>query len=108
VASLQGGTIVDKIVRLVVHNVPRHVARELDHAAIRALKTAALHFRLDLRRPEINRTVGVGSPGRRQTLPEMVRYYLEHRPLPGDLDRERFVRLGGELMDAVERDLTGG
>jgi len=107
VARLKGG-IADKIVRLVVYNVPRHVARELDHAAIRALKTAALQFRLDLRRPEINRTVGVGSPGRRQTLPEMVRYYLEHRPLPGDLDRERFVRLGVELMDAVERDLTGG
>jgi hypothetical protein len=107
VARIEGG-IADKIVRLVVYNVPRHVARELDHAAIRALKTAALHFRLDLRRPEINRTVGVGSPGRRQTLPEMVRSYLEHRPLPGDLDRERFVRLGVELMDAVERDLTGG
>jgi DNA repair exonuclease SbcCD nuclease subunit len=106
VARVPGG-VAEKIVRLVVHNVPRHVARELDHAAIRALKTAALHFRLDLRRPEIHRTVGVGSPGRRQTLPEMVRYYLEHRPLPGDLDRERFVRLGVELMEAVERDLTG-
>ncbi len=106
VARIPGG-IADKIVRLVVYNVPRHVARELDHAAIRALKTAALHFRLDLRRPEILRTVGVGSPGRRQTLPEMVRYYLEHRPLPADLDRERFVHLGVELMDAVERDLAG-
>jgi exonuclease SbcD len=106
VARVPGG-IADKIVRLVVYNVPRHVARELDHAAIRALKTAALHFRLDLRRPEIHRTVGVGSPGKRQTLPEMVRYYLEHRPLPGDLDRERFVRLGVELMEAVERDLSG-
>jgi DNA repair protein SbcD/Mre11 len=106
VARIEGG-IVDKIVRLLVYNVHRHVARELDHAAIRALKTAALHFRLDLRRPEIHRTVGVGSPGRRQTLPDLVRYYLEHRPLPADLDRERFVRLGGELMDAVERDVAG-
>jgi len=106
VARVPGG-IADKIVRLIVYNVPRHVARELDHAAIRALKTAALHFRLDLRRPEIHRTVGVGSPGKRQTLPEMVRYYLEHRPLPGDLDRERFVRLGVELMESVERDVAG-
>jgi exonuclease SbcD len=106
VARVPGG-IADKIVRLVVYNVPRHVARELDHAAIRALKTAALHFRLDLRRPEIHRTIGVGSPGKRQTLPEVVRYYLEHRPLPGDLDRERFVRLGVELMESVERDLAG-
>jgi metallophosphoesterase superfamily enzyme len=106
VAAIPGG-VMDKIVRLRVHNIPRHVARELDHAAIRALKTAALHFHLDLRRPEGHRTVGVGSPGRRQTLPELVRSYLERRPLPAELDREAFVRLGESLMDSVERDLAG-
>jgi hypothetical protein len=87
--------------------VPRHVARELDHAAIRAYKAEALHLNLDIRRPEIHRTVGVGAPGRRQTLPELVRDYLSHRPLPADLDRDEFVRLGAELMDAVERDVAG-
>jgi metallophosphoesterase superfamily enzyme len=106
VAAIPGG-VMDKIVRLRVHNIPRHVARELDHAAIRALKTAALHFHVDLRRPEGHRTVGVGSPGRRQTLPELVRSYLERRPLPAELDREAFVRLGESLMDSVERDLAG-
>jgi len=106
VAAVAGG-ITDKIVRLRVHNIPRHVARELDHAAIRALKTAALHFHLDLRRPEVHRAVGVGSPGRRQTLPELVRSYLERRPLPAELDREAFVRLGESLMDSVERELAG-
>ena len=50
---------------------------------------------------------GVGAPGRRQTLPELVRDYLRGRPLPAELDREEFVRLGGDLMDAVERDLAG-
>jgi len=106
VAAIAGG-VTDKIVRLRVQNIPRHVARELDHAAIRALKTAALHFHLDLRRPEVHRTVGVGSPGRRQTLPELVRSYLERRPLPAELDREAFVRLGESLMDSVERELAG-
>lgn len=105
-AAVPGG-IADKIVRLRVYDVPRHVGRELDHAAIRASKAEALHFHLDLRRPEIQRTVGVGAPGRRQTLPELVRTYLAGRPLPAELDREAFVRLGGELMDAVERDLAG-
>jgi hypothetical protein len=99
--------VADKVVRLRVHNIPRHVARELDHAAIRALKASALHFNLDLRRPEIHRTVGTGAPGRRQTLPELVRTYLERRPLPAELDRERFVQLGETLMDSVERDLSG-
>ncbi len=106
VDAVRGG-VQDKIVRLLVRNVPRHVARELDHAAIRALKSAALHFHLDLRRPEVHRTVGVGSPGRRQTLPEMVHHFLEHRPLPAELDREAFVRLGDSLIDGVERDLAG-
>ncbi len=101
------GGVEDRIVRLRVWNIPRHVARELDHASIRALKSNALHFQLDLRRPEIHRTVGVGAPGRRQTLPELVRGYLAQRPLPAELDREAFVRLGESLMDAVERDLAG-
>jgi hypothetical protein len=83
------------------------VARELSHTAIRAFKTEALHFHLDLRRPEPHRTTGVGSPGRRQTLPELVVSYLEGRPLPAELDREAFVRLGRELMDTVERELAG-
>jgi DNA repair protein SbcD/Mre11 len=106
VRAVPGG-VDDRIVRLRVWNIPRHVARELDHAGIRALKSAALHFQLDLRRPEIHRTIGMGAPGRRQTLPELVRGYLERRPLPAELDREAFVRLGESLMDAVERDLAG-
>jgi DNA repair protein SbcD/Mre11 len=106
VLAVPGG-VDDRIVRLRVWNIPRHVARELDHASIRALKSAALHFQLDLRRPEIHRTIGMGAPGRRQTLPELVRSYLERRPLPAELDREAFVRLGESLMDAVERDLAG-
>jgi hypothetical protein len=106
-AALPGG-ISDKIVRLRVYDIPRHVARELNHAAIRGYKADALHFHLDLRRPEIQRTVGMGAPGRRQTLPDLVSSYLSGRPLPAELDRAEFVRLGQELMDMVERDLAGG
>lgn len=107
IASLdKKGGIAGKIVRLRVWNVPRHIARELDHAAIRGYKSAALHFNLDLRRPAVRRTVGVGSPGRRQTLPELVQEYLEKRPLPENIRREDFVRLGMELMDAVEPELV--
>jgi exonuclease SbcD len=107
IAAIPGG-IRDQIVRLRVFEIPRHVARELNQAAIRGFKTEALHFHLDLRRPEIHRTLGVGSPGRRQTLPELVTSYLTRRPLPAELDRDAFVRLGQELMDSVERDLAGG
>jgi DNA repair protein SbcD/Mre11 len=106
VAAVPGG-VADKVVRLLVRNIPRHVARELNHAAVRALKAVALHFHLDLRRPDIHRTVGTGAPGRRQTLPELVRSYLERRPLPAELDRDAFVRLGEALVDSVERDFAG-
>lgn len=106
IGSIPGG-ISDQIVRLRVFDIPRHVARELDHAAVRAFKTEALHFHLDFRRPELHRTVGVGAAARRQTLPELVSSYLEGRPLPAELDRTAFVRLGRDLMDSVERDLAG-
>ncbi|HEX2450318.1 MAG TPA: exonuclease SbcCD subunit D [Gemmatimonadales bacterium] len=104
-AAVPGG-ITDQILRLRVFDVPRHVARSLDHAAIRAWKSNALHLNLDIRRPELQRTVGIGAPGRRQTLPELVRDYLERRPLPAEIDRAAFVRSGGELIDSVERDAT--
>jgi hypothetical protein len=105
VAAAPGG-IADQVVRLVVTNVPRHVARQLDHAAIRAWKSEALHFQLDLRRPEPSRITGVGSPGRRQSLPELVEEYLGARPLPAEVNRERFVRTGRDLVEAAERDMA--
>jgi DNA repair protein SbcD/Mre11 len=107
VGAIPGG-ISDKIVRLRIYDIPRHVARELNHAVIRGYKADALHFHLDLRRPEIRRVVGMGAPGRRQTLPELVSSYLAGRPLPAELDRDAFVRLGRDLMDSVEQDLAGG
>jgi len=90
-----------------VFDIPRHVARELNHAAIRGYKAEALHCHIDLRRPEVHRSSGMGAPGRRQTLPELVTSYLKGRPLPAELDREAFVRLGQELMDTVEREVAG-
>ncbi|HQR16716.1 MAG TPA: exonuclease SbcCD subunit D [Gemmatimonadales bacterium] len=105
VAEVPGG-IANQVVRLVVTGVPRHVARQLDHAAIRAWKAEALHFQLDLRRPEPTRTTGVGAPGRRQTLPDLVSEYLGRRALPAGVDREAFVREGRELVEAAERELV--
>ncbi|MBL8987250.1 MAG: DNA repair exonuclease [Gemmatimonadetes bacterium] len=99
-ASVKGG-IDDQLVRLVVHDVPRHLARDLDHAAIRAAKAKALHFHLDLRRPDVHRTIGVGAPGPRQTLTDVVRGFLARRPLPDRVDRDRFVERGVSLLESV-------
>ena len=96
----------DQIVRQLVFDVSRATARDLDHAAIRAYKASALHFQLDLRRPEVQRLEagGAGAPGRRQTLPETVQEFLEHRPLDADLDRAEFVRLGVGYVAHAGRD----
>lgn len=103
VAAVRGG-IADQIVRQLVYDVPRPVVRDLDHARIREWKAHALHFHLDLRRPLPSRDVGVGAPGRRQTLPEIVIDYLSRRPLDADVDRERLVALGRAYMDQVEQE----
>jgi len=89
------GGIEDKIVRLVVSDVPRHILRELDHRALREYRRKALHFHLDTRRPEILRPkVGQAAPGRRASLADTVRAKLETRQLTEDIDRGTLVELG--------------
>jgi DNA repair exonuclease SbcCD nuclease subunit len=97
------------VVRLVVHHVPRILAHRLDHAALREIRARALHFQLELRRPEpVRSRVGVGAPGPRRTLPDLVAEYLERRPMDADLDRARLVTLGREVLENLERELAEG
>jgi exonuclease SbcD len=101
IARCSGG-IEDKVVRLVLRNVPRHVARDLNHKALREIRRAALHFNLDVRPPEVTRTSASGAPGRAATLAETLRDRLRDRPLDAELDRERFIRLGMDYLARVE------
>ncbi len=96
------------VVRQVVKEVPRALAQALDHEALRTTRAAALHFHLDLRRPDPRREVGVGGLGGRQPLAELVAQYLGRRPLDADLDRERLVALGRGYLEDVERELREG
>ena len=93
--------------RQLVFDVSRATARDLDHAAIRGYKARALHFQLDLRRPEVHRAAASSAPGRRQTLPETVREFLERRPLDADLDRAEFVRAGVDYVERAGREGEG-
>ena len=102
VAGVPGG-IKQAVVRQVVIDVPRTVARELDHAVIRSWKAEALHFQLDLRRPEAGRhQVGSGAPGSTQSLDEVVADYLTSRPLPKGMSREKFLSEGLAAMADVD------
>ncbi len=111
-AAIQGrlagvaGGIGGTVTRLVVWNVPRDLAHALDHGALRAVRSDALHFHLDLRRPPVGRAVHAG--GRRRTLGDLVTDWLERRPLDAELDRARLVALGKEHLAAVERDEAEG
>jgi exonuclease SbcD len=101
------GGFADQILRQVVFNVPRTLARQLDHAALRAIRAAALHYQLDLRRPAAGPGPGLDSSGRRRPLRDVLGDFLVHRPLPAELDREEFVRAGIEFLDEVVRDEDG-
>ncbi len=98
------GGIEGQVVRQVVYNVPRLVARELDHALIRDYKSRALHYHLDVRWPAPRREVGVGAPGRSARLEEIVADFLKKRVLPPGMDRGRLMELAAGYLAVVERE----
>jgi hypothetical protein len=110
VEAVPGG-IEDKIVRLVAEEVPRHVARDMDHKALREYRRRALHFQFEARRPEPARTAASGGPGRRPSLADVVRDKLATRPLPPGLERAAFVALGLDYLaraDAMAAEAPAG
>lgn len=94
----------DRVVRATVRNVPRHIVRELDHAALREYRKRAMHFHLDTRRPEplVKRRTGDGGPGRRATLPEILAERLAERTLPPGIEREPLITLGMRYLQLAE------
>ncbi|MDQ3951164.1 MAG: DNA repair exonuclease [Gemmatimonadota bacterium] len=101
------GGIDDKIVRLILRDVPRHVTRELNHKAIREYRRRALHFFIDPRKPEIVRTHGYGAPGRRPSLADALREKLSARAIETDIDREQLVALGLHYLSLAESEHAG-
>lgn len=97
-----------KVVRLVIKDVPRHVARELDHQKLREYQRHALHFVLDTRRPDVVRpaTAESGAPGRRPSLADTLRESLRSRVLTSDIDRDRLVELGAHYLREAEHQMA--
>ncbi len=95
--------IENKIVRLVVRDVPRHVLRDIDHRRIREYKRSALHFLLDVRRPQPVRIEASGAPGRRASLIETVKTMLETREMTPGIDRQSVVDLGLHYLLEADR-----
>lgn len=97
------GGIEGQVVRQVVYDVPRLVARELDHGLIRDYKSKALHYHLDVRWPPPRREVGVGAPGRSAKLEDMVTDFLRKRMLPPGVDRRRLLELAIAYLAEAEQ-----
>ena len=98
VESVRGG-IESKIVRLVIHDLPRDLMRELDHKYIRECKAQALHFQLDTRRPQTG-VVVAGRRNRYHTLEEELENFVRHQwqPSTKDIDRERVLDLAKSYL----------
>jgi exonuclease SbcD len=101
VAKLPDG-VDGKVVRLVVNDVPRHIAREIDHKALRDLQRKALHFQLDVRKPAVVRRDQSGAPGRRASLADTLRESLNARNLTSEIDRDALVSLGLRYLEQAE------
>jgi DNA repair exonuclease SbcCD nuclease subunit len=98
------GGIDDRIVRLIVRDVPRHILRDIDHRRIREFKRRALNFLLDARRPEPVRLLAAsGAPGRRASLAETVKAMLESRDVTPGIDRKSLVDLGLFYLNEADR-----
>ncbi|MGH7668642.1 MAG: metallophosphoesterase family protein, partial [Gemmatimonadaceae bacterium] len=93
------GGIDDKIVRLVVRDVARHINNDLDHQAIRDDKRRAFHFQFELLRPNVQPMRGEAAPGHPQSLAEFVRERLNSRPVPPEVDREQLIARVFEYLD---------
>ena len=90
--------------RQLVGDVTRSVRRELTHGQIRDFRKRALNYQLDLKIPETNREIGVGSPGMTSSVPQLMFDYLERIPLDADLDRKELIALARHHLDALESE----
>lgn len=99
VDSVKGG-IDDKIVRLTINDLPRELARELDHRFVRDCKARALHFQLEVRRPAPASVAVAGARGRAYTLEQELENFVRHQwhPATQEVDRERVLELARKYL----------
>jgi exonuclease SbcD len=102
VAWIEGG-IAGKIVRLVVHDVPRHVTAELDQEQLRAWKAEAMHFQLDERRPKVVKLGSASVRAKGKTLNELVRERFAARVMASDIDPAALTNLAIKYLDDASR-----
>ena len=102
VGGIPGGHT-DKIVRLVIENLPRGVQQDLDFAFVRAVRADALHFELQLRPPSRSgRTGDAREAGVSRPLEEEWDEFARVYDAPAGVDRDRLVSLGKDYLGKQE------
>lgn len=100
VDGISGG-IEDRIVRLIIDDVPRDLFRDLDHRRLRDYRARALHFHLDARRPARRIPVEVQRGTVPKPLEDEVAEFLatDWQPTSGDIRRERLIELTRHYLE---------
>ena len=98
---LCGVELAGAVLRLVVTGISRDARHHLNHAQLRTWRHKALHFQLQLERPD-DETSPAARAIRMQKLDDIVTEFLGGRTLPPDLDRQRFVELGKQYLSEAE------
>ncbi|MEN6372811.1 MAG: exonuclease SbcCD subunit D [Armatimonadota bacterium] len=93
----------EKVVRLVVDNVPKSVIPDLDYQSIRRIRSEAVHFDVQLR-PRKIKPIATANGESRTALPleEEWRQFAKIYELPGGIDRESLVSKGLEYIGGAE------
>lgn len=107
-ARVEGVAIDDALVRLVVKDAGHHVARALDHKAIREYKRRALHFLLDFARPEAKTREPGAVPAfhKRASLSEMLAEVLARRAHDAEIDPDELRTTGMAYLAQAEEMST--
>lgn len=98
IESVPGGHL-NKIVRLVVENLPRSVQANLDFSMVRQIRSEALHFELQLRPPVRNGRKLTSSDGNTaRPLEEEWDEFARAYEVPGGVNRERLITIGRNYL----------
>ena len=95
----------DKIIRLVIENIPRSVQADLDYSMIRKLKSEALHLELQFRPPKPT-SISQSYDGSAKPLEEEWREFAGVYESPAGVDRKELAEVGLRYLYQASQEGT--
>lgn len=90
----------NKIIRLIIDNIPRSVQVDLDFAYIRTIRAETLHFDFQTRTPlRSKRSLDRSEPGVSRSLEDEWDCFVTDYEVPGGVDREMLRTLGRDYIN---------